>query len=61
MGMSAVFAPAMGSTMKGQNSGGVGVMVKYPRKVKQIFPTGDTTHFDKGRWTHALTEGVVGA
>eukprot|EP00972_Heterocapsa_arctica_P084551 12456200-Heterocapsa_arctica.AAC.1 len=41
--------------------GGVGVMVKQPRKVKHIFPSGDTKHFDKGRWIHAITEGTGGA
>eukprot|EP00972_Heterocapsa_arctica_P068584 10133403-Heterocapsa_arctica.AAC.1 len=51
----------MGSVLKGQNLGGVGVMVKHPRNVKQIFPTGETKHFDKGRWIHAITEGTGGA
>eukprot|EP00972_Heterocapsa_arctica_P005462 806496-Heterocapsa_arctica.AAC.1 len=60
-GLSAVFAPAVGSILKGQSLGGVGVMVKHSRKVRQIFTTGETTHFEKGRWIHALTEGVGGA
>ena len=47
-GFHAVFAPAMHSAHKGQNLGGVGVMVKQPRKVKQIFPAEGTTHFEKG-------------
>eukprot|EP00972_Heterocapsa_arctica_P005853 863766-Heterocapsa_arctica.AAC.1 len=51
----------MGSTRGGQNLGGVGVMVKRPRKVKQIFPQGENPHFDKGRWIHAVTEGNSGA
>eukprot|EP00972_Heterocapsa_arctica_P010320 1516782-Heterocapsa_arctica.AAC.1 len=49
-GFDAVFAPAMGSVPKGQNLGGVGIMVKNPRKVKQIYPSGETKHFDKGWW-----------
>eukprot|EP00972_Heterocapsa_arctica_P004299 639368-Heterocapsa_arctica.AAC.1 len=36
-------------------------MVKHPRKVKQIFPTEETKHFDKGRWIQAITEGIGGA
>eukprot|EP00972_Heterocapsa_arctica_P085016 12528478-Heterocapsa_arctica.AAC.1 len=52
-GFDTVFAPAMPSTCGGQNKGGVGVMVKHPRKVKQIFPQGENPHFDKGRWIHA--------
>eukprot|EP00972_Heterocapsa_arctica_P110825 16319588-Heterocapsa_arctica.AAC.1 len=36
-------------------------MVQQPRQVKQVFPTGETKHFDKGRWIHAITEGVGGA
>eukprot|EP00972_Heterocapsa_arctica_P082203 12116253-Heterocapsa_arctica.AAC.1 len=51
----------MGSVLKGQTMGGVGVMVKHPREVKQILPTGETTHFDKGRRIHAITEGTGGA
>jgi hypothetical protein len=60
-GFHAVFAPAMKSIHKGQNLGGVGVMVKEPRKVKQVFPPEGTTHFEKGRWIHAVTEGQSGA
>jgi hypothetical protein len=60
-GYDAVFAPAMPSTCGGQNKGGVGVMVKHPRKVKQIFPEGENPHFEKGRWIHAVTEGNAGA
>eukprot|EP00972_Heterocapsa_arctica_P032453 4781019-Heterocapsa_arctica.AAC.1 len=38
----------MNSTRGGQNLGGVGVLVRHPRKVKQIFPQGENPHFDKG-------------
>eukprot|EP00972_Heterocapsa_arctica_P007967 1164297-Heterocapsa_arctica.AAC.1 len=51
----------MGSILKGRSLGGVGIMVKHPRKVKPIFPSGEAKHFDKGRWIHAITEGVGGA
>ena len=60
-GFHAVFAPAMKSIHKGLNLGGVGVMVREPRKVKQVFPPVGTTHFEKGRWIHAVTEGQSGA
>eukprot|EP00972_Heterocapsa_arctica_P050218 7386654-Heterocapsa_arctica.AAC.1 len=60
-GYNAVFAPAMNSTRGGQNLGGVGILVRHPRKVKQIFPQGENPHFDKGRWIHAATEGNSGA
>eukprot|EP00972_Heterocapsa_arctica_P105004 15472797-Heterocapsa_arctica.AAC.1 len=56
MQKSAVFGPAVASTKKGQNLGGVGVMVKHSRKVRQIHPVEKCEHFSKGRWTHAITE-----
>eukprot|EP00972_Heterocapsa_arctica_P053266 7844267-Heterocapsa_arctica.AAC.1 len=61
MGRSAVFRPAMASTRNDLNIGGVGVMVKHPRQVREIFPTMKSEHFTKGRWIHAITEGTVGA
>eukprot|EP00972_Heterocapsa_arctica_P026815 3946016-Heterocapsa_arctica.AAC.1 len=62
MGRRAVFGPAVASTRNGQNIGGVWVMVKHPRKVRQIFPLGKCGNFfSKGRWIHAITEGVGGA
>eukprot|EP00972_Heterocapsa_arctica_P078539 11582739-Heterocapsa_arctica.AAC.1 len=61
MGRSAVFRPAMASTRNGLNIGGVGVMVKHPRKVREIFPAAKNEHFTKGRWIHAITEGTGGA
>eukprot|EP00972_Heterocapsa_arctica_P019413 2864591-Heterocapsa_arctica.AAC.1 len=36
-------------------------MVKHPRKVREIFPVTKCEHFNKGRWTHANTEGSGGA
>eukprot|EP00972_Heterocapsa_arctica_P017072 2524166-Heterocapsa_arctica.AAC.1 len=60
-GRSAVFRPAMASTRNGLNIGGVGVMVKHPRKVREIFPPTKCEHFTKGRWIHAITEGAGGA
>eukprot|EP00972_Heterocapsa_arctica_P048287 7120881-Heterocapsa_arctica.AAC.1 len=48
MERSAVFGPAVASTRNGQNIGGVGVMVKHPRKVRQIHPSGKCEHFSKG-------------
>eukprot|EP00972_Heterocapsa_arctica_P105088 15484515-Heterocapsa_arctica.AAC.1 len=47
MGRSAVFRPAMASTRNGLNIGGVGVMVKHPRKVREIFPTMKCEHFTR--------------
>eukprot|EP00972_Heterocapsa_arctica_P010727 1573454-Heterocapsa_arctica.AAC.1 len=60
-GRSAVFRPAVASTQKGLNIGGVGVMVKHPRKVREISPPTKCEHFTKGRWIHAITEGTGGA
>eukprot|EP00972_Heterocapsa_arctica_P061614 9087308-Heterocapsa_arctica.AAC.1 len=61
MGRSVVFNPAVASTKKGINIGGVGIMVKHPRKVRQIMPHKEQEHFSKGRWIHAITEGTCGA
>eukprot|EP00972_Heterocapsa_arctica_P034891 5135717-Heterocapsa_arctica.AAC.1 len=44
-----------------QNLGEVGFMVKHPGKVRQIHPVKNCEHLLKGRWIHAITDGVGGA